>query len=351
MLKPNQLAKVKWGTKNKKRLVELGYKFTHIGDEVTVKVEHLSYGSPAKVAYICDYCGAEVVTKFQTYNEGHKYCDKDACKKCAHLKSQDAFLVKYGVTNPLQVKEFNDKQKETCFERYGVEYALQNKEFLEKKDNTCIERYGTSSVLLNEEIAEKKRNTCLEVYGVEVPMQNTEVFDKVVKTNLERYGVKYASQAPEFKEKQKQTFLERYGVEYCLQYPEFAQKAAENIMKTLHKHGNIPTSKAQYAIYEMCQEIYGKESVELNKPLKSFALDVVLDYKGKLIDIEYDGKYWHNDPDKDRRRDEVVKQHGYIVLRIKGKQDPPTKEVLIGTIEDFVNSDKTFMSIDVDDIK
>lgn len=36
MLKPNQSVKVKWGSRNKNRLVALGYKFTHIGNEISV---------------------------------------------------------------------------------------------------------------------------------------------------------------------------------------------------------------------------------------------------------------------------------------------------------------------------
>lgn len=350
MLKPNQFVKIKWGSRNKNRLVSLGYEFTHIGDEVSVRVEHLSYGSPARIVYICDYCGAEETTTFMIYNRGHEYCKKDACKKCAHLKSRDAFLEKYGVTNPLQVKEFNDKQKETCLKKYGVEHALQNKELLDKKDNTCIERYGVSSVLLNEDIANKKRETCLQVYGCEIPSQNAEVQKKMQQTNLERHGVKYAGQIPGVYEKGCKTRLEKYGVEHLMQNAEFAKKARISIMKTLAEHGNIPTSKAQYAVYEMCKKVYGEEHVELNKVLSSLALDVVLDYNGKLIDIEYDGIYWHNDPQKDRKRDEFVKQHGYKILRIRGRKEPPTKELLIEAIEKFASNDHTFMSINVDDI-
>lgn len=350
MLKPNQFVKVKWGTRNKSRLVALGYKFTHIGDEVSVLTEHLSYGSPTKIVYICDYCGSEETTRFMTYNQGHEYCKKDACKKCAHLKSRDAFFEKYGVTNPLQVKEFNNKQKETCLEKYGVEYALQNKELLYKKDNTCIERYGVSSVLLNEDIANKKRETCLQIYGCEIPTQNVEIQKKIEQTNLKRYGVKCVGQMPEVHEKGRQTRLEKYGVEYLMQNPEFAKKARISTTKTLAENGNIPTSKAQYAIYEMCKEVYGEEHVELNKVLSSLALDVVLNYNGKLIDIEYDGTYWHNDPQKDRKRDEFVKQYGYKILRIRGKKEPPKKELLIETIEKFVSNDHTFMLINVNDI-
>lgn len=348
MLKPNQTITIRWGNKNKDRLVALGYEFTKFGDEVTIKVEHLSCGSSAKIVYICDYCGAEVKTRYQTYKRGHEYSTKDACKHCAPLKSRDAFFVKYGVTNPLQVPEINQKQRETCIEKYGVEYALQNKDLLAKKEATCIERYGESSVLLNAEIAERKRQTCLEVYGCESPMQNEEVRAKQRKTNLERYGVEFASQAPEVKAKMRKTFMEKYGVEYSLQYPEFAKKAAVSIMNTLKEHGNIATSKAQVIIYDLCKDIYGEDNVELNRVLNSFSLDVALLYKGQLIDIEYDGTYWHTDEQKDRRRDEVVKSHGYKVIRFRGKKDPPSKEVLVDTIEEIVSTSRKFKLVNVD---
>lgn len=348
MLKPNQTVVAKWGTKNKKRLVSLGYEFTHMGDAVLIKVEHLAYCSRVEVSYICDYCGEEVTTRYQTYNEGHKYCEKDACKKCAPLKSRDAFYEKYGVTNPLQVKEINEKQRKTCVKRYGAEYALQNKEFLEKKDNTCIQKYGTSSVLLNQDIAQKKKNTCLKRFGCENPMQNKDIWDRRIATCFERYGVGYAIQLPEYKEKMKQTFIQRYGVEYPLQYPEFAEKAQINIKKTMFAHGTTLTSKAQYSIYEMCQEEYGKDATILNKPLYIYSLDVALEYRNTLIDIEYDGIFWHTDPEKDKKRDEVVKSYGYKVLRILGKSLPPEKQKLTNAIETLVNSNDDFMSINAD---
>lgn len=348
MLKPNQTAKVKWCSKNKNRLVSLGYEFTRMGDEIEVNVEHLSYGSPSKIVYICDYCGAEIETTYMTYNKSHKYSDKDACKKCAHLKSQDAFVAKYGVTNPLQVPEINKKQRQTCLEKYGVEYALQNDELLAKKDNACIDKYGGSSVLLNKDIAEKKRQTCQEIYGCDIPSQNLNVQAKTKATNIERYGVEYASQATEVKEKSKRTFMEKYGVEYALQHAEFAHKAQASIRKTMYANGTVPTSKAQLKIFDMCNELYGEDKVVLNKPEGAFSLDVALDYQGQLVDIEYDGTYWHTDPQKDRRRDEVLKQQGYKILRIRGAKNAPTKEVLSKAIEELITSNHTFMSINID---
>lgn len=52
---PNQKVKVKWGSKNKKRLISFGYIFTKMGDEIEVAVEHLFPNSLVKIVYICDY--------------------------------------------------------------------------------------------------------------------------------------------------------------------------------------------------------------------------------------------------------------------------------------------------------
>ena len=37
-----ETVKVKWGTNNRKYYIDLGYKFTKMGDEFEVKVEHLT---------------------------------------------------------------------------------------------------------------------------------------------------------------------------------------------------------------------------------------------------------------------------------------------------------------------
>ena len=348
MLKPSQKVIIKWCSRNKNRLVNLGYHFTKIGDEVSVNVEDLSDGSPAKIKYVCDYCGVEVETKYMTYTRSHKYIDKDACKKCAHLKSQEAFVAKHGVTNPLQVPEINQKQRDTCMERYGVEYALQNQQLLDKKNETCIEKYGETSVLLCDKIRQKKEETCLEKYGHKHSWQSDVVRQKCRQTCLEKYGVEVPSQTKEVQDKMRSTFKERYGVEYSLQVPEFAHKARVNANKTMHANGTVTTSSQQIKVYEMCVSLFGENNVTLNKPLSKLSLDIELIYNGEHIDVEYDGRHWHNDPSKDRARDEVVKAFGYRVLRIKGDHGVPTEQMIVDAVEKLVNENRSFLKIELD---
>ena len=72
---------------------------------------------------------------------------------------------------------------------------------------------------------------------------------------------------------------------------------------------------------------------------------------GIKVDIEYDGFHWHQDAEKDRRRDEVVKNNGYKVLRIKSGHKIPTIEQLQEAFEYLSKPDTTFTQIILSDWK
>ena len=60
---------IKWFTRNKKRFIDLGYKFTNLYDTFSVKVKHLERNSNVKVIVQCDDCvfngyAADVFTKY-----------------------------------------------------------------------------------------------------------------------------------------------------------------------------------------------------------------------------------------------------------------------------------------------
>ena len=66
-----------------------------------------------------------------------------------------------------------------------------------------------------------------------------------------------------------------------------------------------------------------------------------------LINIEYDGKFWHNNPQSDRKRDEFVKSQGYKIIRIKGSHNIPSLEQIQSAIEKLINSEHKFIEIDM----
>lgn len=50
--------------------------------------------------------------------------------------------------------------------------------------------------------------------------------------------------------------------------------------------------------------------------LGRYEIDVPIYLGGYKFAIEYDGAYWHKDKEKDARKNEALKNHGYIVFRI-----------------------------------
>jgi very-short-patch-repair endonuclease len=83
----------------------------------------------------------------------------------------------------------------------------------------------------------------------------------------------------------------------------------------------------------------------LNYQLSDLSLDCVVNINDCKIDIEYDGIYWHQDYQKDRRRDEFVKSCGYKILRIKSDRHIPALEEIKEKINVLVNTDKQYQEI------
>lgn len=89
--------------------------------------------------------------------------------------------------------------------------------------------------------------------------------------------------------------------------------------------------------------MYGECS--LNEPCGPHSLDCFIEVDGVKIDVEYDGRYWHRDKQKDRRRDEVVKSKGYKVIRVESNRALPTKEQIRSAVQTLLDTDKKFIQI------
>lgn len=168
----------------------------------------------------------------------------------------------------------------------------------------------------------KYKNTMLKTYGVENSFQSKEIIERAKQTNRKRYGHDWHMQRPEYQEQYKNVMMDRCGAEHALQVPNFL----DNAMTTRCKNHNNPTSKPQLKLAERLLEMYGNCNIEV--ACGKCALDCVITINNIQIDVEYDGWYWHQDVQRDRRRDAFIKSQGYQILRIKGnkRDDIPTKE-------------------------
>lgn len=297
------------------------------------------------------------------YIEQNLACDEIAAIFKVSKSIVAAVLSKRRICKPKEL--FIQKQKERNFEKYGVTTTLKLKSVQDKISETCLERYGTASVnsvggkkacerlkenpLTEEEkkvIRDKRKETLQKQYGVDRICDIPGLRDKIGQTNLEKYGCKNPMQNEEVKKRLKKTNLKRFGVENVMQSPEIKRKVFEKLQGT----EKVNTSKQQKSIFKILKQKYGTNNVTLNKLLKDVFLDIEVRVDDVLIDIEYDGWYWHRDKEnEDRRRNYAVISDGYKVLRIKAARDIPTNEELFDAIKFLICSKHHFKEIKLPD--
>ena len=118
------------------------------------KLYNYFYNSPK---HLCPVCGKS--TKFRNIIYGYsEYCSVNCSYKDNNrvLKIKETCKERYGVENPSQSKEIQEKKKDTCLKNHGVDCGLKLKD---KIKETCKERYGVENPSQSKEIQEKKKDT------------------------------------------------------------------------------------------------------------------------------------------------------------------------------------------------
>jgi len=314
--------KDKWGRMKVKR-----------GTKMIVNVLDLQEGTHVEVNVLCDYCleegiRTEIIKSYQHYVEQNinSIIHKDCCKNHQIKKKEESNLLIYGVTNPLSLLEPKIKRQNTLLKRYGVPHYSQTEEFKIKSKRTFLENWGTESPLKNKEVRDRIKLTCNKKYGGNSPTCNKDVFDKIRQTNLERYGHENPMQNPEILAKAQATF---------------------------YKNHTCKTSSQQLDIFNQLEDL--NYNIELNFPVSRTSLDIAIFIDDNIkIDLEYDAWYWHQDPQRDRKRDEYLKSNecgNWKILRIKSGHLLPTLDKLQETINYLVTEDKPFAQIVLEDWK
>ena len=182
--------------------------------------------------------------------------------------------------------------------------------------------------------------------GKELGMEYRQYFNKSKKYKEGKYYCKFcAAKTNEIKQRRIQGMIDVYGVEN----PMFDPKLKKKCMESCSKNGTVPTSKAQLKIYEFLSEQFSE--VYLNKIEGNCYLDCVIYINDIKIDVEYDGWYWHQDIEKDKRRDKFLYNQGYKILRVKGGKQAPEKAQLLQAIDALINTDKTYIELILSDYK
>jgi very-short-patch-repair endonuclease len=192
--------------------------------------------------------------------------------------------------------------------------------------------------------AKKINETILQKYGVSRPMKLKEHRDKHKQIIMDKYGVPNVWMLPEIKQKIKDSMMKNWGVDHPMHCPEIVAKLND----TLYRHGNCKTSKAQFAVYETL--LNDGHEVYLNYPCGKYTLDIALFVGDVMIDVEYDGWYWHHGNEQfDILRDDYTRKCGWKTIRIRSNENIPRVDELTQCIRSLVNTNIDYSAIVMDD--
>ena len=118
-------------------------------------------------------------------------------------------------------------------------------------------------------------------------------------------------------------------------------------MRTKLANDTIPSSRPEREMICRLQKMYGSENCYPQFVLDKIAFDCLLKVNDVLIDVEFDGNYWHQDTHKDIRRDYFTINQGFKVLRFRGNHNSPTYEQIQQGVNYLVNSGHRHIIIEV----
>ena len=226
--------------------------------------------------------------------------------ECARCKKLTPFYKKYCCRSCLS-KDITDRQWANPEHRKNI--SEKAREQLKREY-----RLGLRDKDRITDAANKKTREMVEE-GVFGWWMNEEFFDKVRK----------ATNTPEHREAQSRRMKENNPMED----PDVRQRATESLVNTLENHPEKRLN-ARMAEYRKSQKrTYIEERMEnlLNKmgvdyafqyPILRYDVDFALPELG--IAIECDGKYWHQDKDKEKKRDERIKEQGWDIFHFTGSE-------------------------------
>jgi len=318
MIKEKEL-KIIVKERNIKHYINNGFD-VKINDIIKIKPENLSNGSVVRITSICSDCGKERVITYYKYNKNLFKYGRFLCHNCSKKQS---YLNKYGVDNPMKVKEIQEKVKKTNLKKYGFECSL-----------------------LSDDVKNKIKKTNLERYGVEFPLENKKVIDRRKNTNMERYGVEHYSKTIDFYKKTYKRWekdalekLEKYNIKnFILKNDRTIDIRCDNghyfniTAKNLYQRNRnkliycticnpligIKQSGQEINILNFIKDNYNGDIEENNQSLIKKELDIYI--PNLKLAFEFNGIYWHSDLYKDRNyhleKTELCEEKGIQLIHI-----------------------------------
>lgn len=235
---------------------------------------------------ICPYCN---ISGFKMLHWRHL--------KKLHNKTLDDVLIDFPGYPTMTKKESNrrsldrikcdEKINKTCNYRYGG-VGYKSKILDEKSKQTTFKKFGSDNIMKLEKYKDLYRG---ENGVLSNPERRKKISNALKGKPSKLKGRKY---------------IEIHG-------PEKTKKLIEDkkISGAIACSKMSNPSKPQVELYIMVKRLFN--NAELNYPFSFYCLDIVI--PDKRICIEYDGSYWHQDKEKDYKRQKDLERFGWKFIR------------------------------------
>jgi len=270
----------------------------------------LKRNNPELYEVISSIPGKGMTEKLYVYLNG-----KPVCKTCS---------------GPVTFVSFNKGYREHCSPKCNV--VLRG----EKRISTNIERYGVKNPFQNKEIQERYRVTMQKRHGVDNPSQISQV-QALKKTNAEKKWGGHWMTSPIVKDKLKSTLMTRYGVENinyinwspetlgilldkekmlelwskyksCEGVGDALSVSAHTAFMYLKSHGAPLTTRVSYPQFQLktlIQSLYDGQIIENDRSVfgsgrSAKQLDIYIPEMN--LAFEFGGLYWHAESNFDDHR-------------------------------------------------
>lgn len=224
----------------------------------------------------CLECGKE--TGFITLVKGYRmFCSVKCLNQSQyHIKHCIETYTKNYIDNKDNKKDLNERTRNTCLEKYnGIGFASQ--ELTKKYNETMLLKYGHTNPSQVKEIQEKTKLTNLEKYGSENVYASDLIIKKIKETNLDRYGETSWAKSKEGRE-----FLKIFT-----NSKEYKDKQYE----TKEKNNSFNTSKIENKLELELKEIFPDLETQYKSELYPFNCDFYI--PSLDLYIEYNGSWTH----------------------------------------------------------
>lgn len=219
----------------------------------------------------CGQIGHTGLSDFKSRRDGSKRGQR--CANCAAIRTKETCLQKYGVENPAQASDFEEKTRQTCLREYGVEHHSQAPHVQAKKEASCLQSHGVTTVLMLPEIQQQANQAMIAKYGYAHGFQVPLILEKIRQQNRARYGTDYVFESPLFWEEQKEKNRRLYGVDFHTQLETWKEKIKEIMMERYGSDCYLTSDRCKDQMMENYGVEYASQAPEVKEQIKQTCLE------------------------------------------------------------------------------